>query len=69
MVRRKVQRRLAPRWLIKKMDRGDVVSQPLPHAEGGERDPATSSRSAAEAAVRRDEEMDDAERSKREAFS
>ena len=102
------------------MDRGDVVSQPLPHARGGERYLATSSRTAAEAAIRwgyntrkrshgkgrqehfaktprttaaldknldsqddqacaiaaqraepdsRDEEIDDAERSKREAIS
>ena len=47
---RKVQRRLALRWFIEKMDRGDVVSQPLPHAEEGEQDPATSSRTAEEAA-------------------
>ena len=37
-----------------KLGRGDAVSQPLPRARGGDRDPATSSRSASEAAIRQD---------------
>ena len=51
---KKAQRHLAPRLFTVKMDRGNVVSQPLPHAKGGERDPATSSRATAKAAIRRD---------------
>ena len=42
------------RWFVDKLGRGDAVSQPLPRVKGGDRNPVTSSRSASEAAIRRD---------------
>ena len=36
------------------MDKGDLVIQTLPQSKGGARDPATSSRTAAEAAITQD---------------
>ena len=50
----KCQPQLAPRWFVDKLGRGDAVSQPLPHVKGGDRDAATASRSASEAAIWRD---------------
>ena len=50
----KSQPHLTPKWFMDKLGRGDAVSQPLPRARGSERDPTTLSRSASEAAIRRD---------------
>ena len=56
-----VQHQLAPSWFIKKKSRCAGGIQTLPLARGGDHEPATSIRTAAEAAIQREEEMNDAE--------